>query len=560
MTDTFLSFLPPDQKQVKMSDKKSLAKNGEDMTNEWLSEAIISFLKGPCYSVPLMSFIDEHCLVFDLEEENKFEYTTLHIEFMKLVDKLLCELLEDLGVQPEKLVSVLSSDVNSDQISSFVLTSILSVEDFLQFKAMMVKRNVELTNQVIESLIEKKEEEAAKAAEEKKRIQEEKERKERELEEEILAENGQVDEETMKVLKLSKQQFEFEKEQRKIAENADFSEVNGAEDQEEAFERALKESLKVKAKIDQEKAELEQALALSLALEKEAAETREAAREAEGEVVVGYPVVEPESIIEAPNEAENEEQQEAETESEENSKELDLPVVAEQVQDEKPAGEAEGSQSLEEVEVDIKQDASEKLKNSCSLPPLNLDKISSAPSTAAPTPGSSGSSYRQPLNSSRFHGAGYRSDSVSSLKTPTSAASSSSDGVMDAIREAAYAAAETQKGLLQTRKENLLIREKEVESTATKVSDLDTKKKDYIIKQRAALVAKNNAERQKQLADFLLSSKENLFPKARETTKETKKSDLPPIQQSEDQSQDQQRAALRHELAKMFKQQLLGGM
>ena len=49
--------------------------------------------------------------------------------------------------------------MSQDQISSFVLTSILSVEDFLQFKAMMVKRNVELTNQVIESLIEKKEQE-----------------------------------------------------------------------------------------------------------------------------------------------------------------------------------------------------------------------------------------------------------------------------------------------------------------------------------------------------------------------------------------------------------------
>ena len=48
---------------------------------------------------------------------------------------------------------------------------------------------------------------------------------------------------------------------------------------------------------------------------------------------------------------------------------------------------------------------------------------------------------------------------------------------------------------------------------------------------------------------------------ARET-KEVKKEGLPPIDQQENggQSQDQQRAALRHELAKMFKQQLLEGM
>ena len=166
-----------------------------------------------------MSFIDEHCLVFDLEEENKFEYTALHIEFMNLVDKLLCELLEDLGVKPEKLVAVLSSDMSQDQISSFVLTSILSVEDFLQFKAMMVKRNVELTNQVIESLIEKKEQEAAKAAEEK-------ERKDKEETEQILAENGDVDEETLLVLKLSKQQFELEDSARKAREDLDVTGIN----------------------------------------------------------------------------------------------------------------------------------------------------------------------------------------------------------------------------------------------------------------------------------------------------------------------------------------------
>lgn len=32
--------------------------------------------QGPLYTVPLMAFIDENCLVFDNEEEQKFEYTT----------------------------------------------------------------------------------------------------------------------------------------------------------------------------------------------------------------------------------------------------------------------------------------------------------------------------------------------------------------------------------------------------------------------------------------------------------------------------------------------------
>lgn len=34
------------------------------------------------------------------------------------------------------------------EMNNFVLTSILTVDDFCQFKAMMVKRNMDLTNEV----------------------------------------------------------------------------------------------------------------------------------------------------------------------------------------------------------------------------------------------------------------------------------------------------------------------------------------------------------------------------------------------------------------------------
>eukprot|EP00976_Prorocentrum_cordatum_P080317 1183924-Prorocentrum_minimum.AAC.3 len=36
--------------------------------------------QGPMYSTPLMGFIDEQCVIFDTEEENKLEYTTTHLK------------------------------------------------------------------------------------------------------------------------------------------------------------------------------------------------------------------------------------------------------------------------------------------------------------------------------------------------------------------------------------------------------------------------------------------------------------------------------------------------
>ena len=45
-----------------------------------------------------MSFIDEYCIVFDNEDENKFEFTNIHKEFKKIVDELLCELIAEFEI------------------------------------------------------------------------------------------------------------------------------------------------------------------------------------------------------------------------------------------------------------------------------------------------------------------------------------------------------------------------------------------------------------------------------------------------------------------------------
>jgi hypothetical protein len=39
---------------------------------------IIGFLRSPRWKTPVMSFLDEHCIVFDNEEENKLEFTEIH--------------------------------------------------------------------------------------------------------------------------------------------------------------------------------------------------------------------------------------------------------------------------------------------------------------------------------------------------------------------------------------------------------------------------------------------------------------------------------------------------
>ena len=73
--------------------------------SEWIQEAVVRFLQGPCYTAPLMGFIDEKCTIFDTEEENKFEYSSVHEDFKKTVETLIADFLEEIGVTGEEFVA-----------------------------------------------------------------------------------------------------------------------------------------------------------------------------------------------------------------------------------------------------------------------------------------------------------------------------------------------------------------------------------------------------------------------------------------------------------------------
>ena len=83
---------------------------------EWLFESIIGFLKSPLWVNPIHSFIDENCLIFNTEDENKFTYTEVHNNFRDMIDNLLDLHLQEMGVSPEQ-VCRFQSKMNTDSLS-----------------------------------------------------------------------------------------------------------------------------------------------------------------------------------------------------------------------------------------------------------------------------------------------------------------------------------------------------------------------------------------------------------------------------------------------------------
>eukprot|EP01112_Ceratiomyxa_fruticulosa_P023312 TRINITY_DN8850_c0_g1_i1.p1 TRINITY_DN8850_c0_g1~~TRINITY_DN8850_c0_g1_i1.p1 ORF type:complete len:316 (-),score=73.10 TRINITY_DN8850_c0_g1_i1:81-1028(-) len=124
------------------------------MVEEWQLDAVVGFLRSPLWETPIHNFIDKNCTVFDNEEENKFEYTPVHEEYKKLVEKTLeTHLIENssdssMQLTAEKFLEACQAAAPSPSMRE-VLDLVLATEDFLLFKRIMFQRNLQLDLEAI---------------------------------------------------------------------------------------------------------------------------------------------------------------------------------------------------------------------------------------------------------------------------------------------------------------------------------------------------------------------------------------------------------------------------
>lgn len=138
-----------------------MSEPGADML--WLFDSVTQFLKGPEWAVPVWDFIDDNCIVFDSEDENKLAYIDIFNAFREMVESLLGMHLTNMGCGPEDFAA-LCQQFGSTDAGKEVLEQILAVDDFVSFKSMMSKRNRELeleSLRALQNLSEKLEDEAA---------------------------------------------------------------------------------------------------------------------------------------------------------------------------------------------------------------------------------------------------------------------------------------------------------------------------------------------------------------------------------------------------------------
>ena len=122
---------------------------------EWVFAYMMGVMQSPTWEVPVMTFIDENCIAFGLEEENQHTQMALHENFSNLVENLLTQHLQEVGVADELFYAACEEAMakkDRPEYASEVFDQIVSCGDFLIFREMMLKRNKELEYEAVTEL------------------------------------------------------------------------------------------------------------------------------------------------------------------------------------------------------------------------------------------------------------------------------------------------------------------------------------------------------------------------------------------------------------------------
>ncbi|KAK2824518.1 hypothetical protein Q5P01_021693 [Channa striata] len=123
--------------------------------SEWVLESIVGYLASPEWVIPVTDFMENKCTVFDDEDENKLSYTEIHQQYKKLVEKLLENYMQEVGINEQQFLDACTSPFAKSQTLQAVFQPILATDDFQMFRSLMVQKNMELQFQALRVIKER---------------------------------------------------------------------------------------------------------------------------------------------------------------------------------------------------------------------------------------------------------------------------------------------------------------------------------------------------------------------------------------------------------------------
>ncbi|XP_023683926.1 cilia- and flagella-associated protein 36 isoform X5 [Paramormyrops kingsleyae] len=123
--------------------------------SEWVLESIAGYLGSPEWVIPVTDFMENKCTVFDDEDENKLTYTEIHQQYKQLVENLLENYMQEVGINEQQFFEACSSPYAKSKALQGVFQPVLATDDFQMFRSLMVQKNVELQLQALRVIKER---------------------------------------------------------------------------------------------------------------------------------------------------------------------------------------------------------------------------------------------------------------------------------------------------------------------------------------------------------------------------------------------------------------------
>ena len=127
-----------------------------DPDYDWIYDLVIEIISSPEFRNPIKDFIDENCDSFVGSEENTLEQGKIFKNFIEFIDSLLESFIIEIGISEEMFILAAKKGIENpkNKMHKKYILQLISFINYLYFKNLMTKRNIQLEQQAIKMLNE----------------------------------------------------------------------------------------------------------------------------------------------------------------------------------------------------------------------------------------------------------------------------------------------------------------------------------------------------------------------------------------------------------------------
>merc|ERR1712226_813085 len=120
--------------------------------SERVYDELLCFLGDPIFQIPVRSFMDENCLIFDPSIDPNREHQAVHQKYKQLIDSLLDGFCKDMKITVDEAVKgigKMSAIPDLREVFHVLFEQVLASTDYNIFTQVMTKRNIMIQEQVL---------------------------------------------------------------------------------------------------------------------------------------------------------------------------------------------------------------------------------------------------------------------------------------------------------------------------------------------------------------------------------------------------------------------------